>query len=158
MPRKKTRKRTKRTKKTLGFKPLFKFSWKRILATMFAGLVGIGLVEFIVGSAFMEDFLSSPIYNASAGLQGFIWYIIGASIIFGVVFYLLEQSTIRRTNLKEGLRLGFLYGVIAGAPMYILQYFLHTQTQAYMLGALIVILLNYTVAGGLAGFILDKMG
>jgi len=144
-------------KRTEHLKPLFRFDFKRILATTVAGFVGIALVEFIVGMAFWQDFMANPVFNATAGLTGFIVYIAGASVIFGVVFYLLEQSTIPHTNLKEGLRLGFLYGVIAAAPLYVMNFFLTTHTQAYMLGSLIVLLLDYTVAGALAGFILNKM-
>lgn len=135
----------------------FRFNFKRILATFFAGVIGIGAVEFILGSAFWDVFASSPVYNAAAGMQGFIAYIVGASIIFSVVFYLLEQSTAPRTNLMEGLRLGFLYGIIAAAPLYVMQFFLSTHTQAYLLGSLIVVLFDYVVAGGIAGFILNKM-
>jgi hypothetical protein len=144
-------------KRTEHLKPLFRFDFKRILATTVAGFVGIALVEFIVGMAFWQDFMANPVFNAAAGLTGFIVYIAGASIIFGVVFYLLEQSTIPHTNLREGLRLGFLYGVIAAAPLYVMNFFLTTHTQAYMLGSLIVLLLDYTVAGALAGFVLNKM-
>ena len=144
-------------KRTEHLRPLFKFDFKRILATTIAGFVGIALVEFIVGMAFWQDFMTNPVFNANAGMTGFIAYIAGASIIFGVVFYLLEQSTIPHTNLKEGLRLGFLYGVIAAAPLYAMNIFLTTHTQAYMLGSLIVLLLDYTLAGALAGFVLNKM-
>jgi sugar phosphate permease len=135
----------------------FKFDLMRILATTIAGFVGIALVEFIVGMAFYPDFMANPVFNASAGMTGLISYIVGASVVFGVVFYLLERSTIPHTNFKEGLRLGFLYGVIAAAPLYILNFFLTTHTQAYMLGSLIVLLLDYTIAGALAGFVLNKM-
>lgn len=135
----------------------FKFDFKRILATTIAGFVGIALVEFIVGMAFYSEFMANPLFNAAAGMTGFISYIVGASLVFGVVFYLLEQSTIPHTNLMEGLRLGFLYGVIAAAPLYVMNFFLTTHTQAYMLASLIVLLLDYTVAGALAGFILNKI-
>jgi len=135
----------------------FKFDFKRILATTIAGLIGIALVEFIVGMAFWQDFMANPVFNANAGMTGFVSYIVGAAVIFGVVFYLLEQSTIPHTNIKEGLRLGFLYGVIAAAPLYLMNFFITTHTQPYMLGSLIVLLLDYTVAGAFAGFILNKM-
>ncbi|MDD5182345.1 MAG: hypothetical protein PHC66_04210 [Candidatus Nanoarchaeia archaeon] len=135
----------------------FKFDLKRILATMFAGLVGIALVEFIVGMAFWQDFMVNPAFNAGAGMAGFISYIVGAAVIFGVVFYLLEQSTIPHTNFKEGLRLGFLYGIIAAAPLYVMNVFLTIHTQAYMLGSLIVLVLDYTIAGAFAGWLLNKM-
>jgi hypothetical protein len=144
-------------KKKDTIKPLFRFDFKRILATTICGLIGISLVEFVIGSAFWQDFMANPVFNASAGMTGFISYTVGASILFGVVFYLLEQSTIPHTNFREGMRLGFLYGVITAAPLYVMNIFLTTHTQAYMLGSLIVLLLDYTVAGALAGWVLNKM-
>jgi uncharacterized membrane protein len=147
----------RRTKRKAKSRLKFKFDFKRILATFFAGVIGIGVIEFILGYAFWDVFVSSPVFNIAAGMQGFLMYVIGASIIFGVVFYLLEQSTMPKTNLKEGIRLGFIYGVIVAAPWYVLNFFLSTHTQAYLLGSLIILLLDYVAAGGLAGFILSKM-
>ena len=122
-----------------------------------ASVYEFGHTPFFEAYHFQTPWMTSPVYNAAAGMQGFIMYFVGASIIFGVVFYLLEQSTMPKTNLKEGLRLGFIYGIIVAGPWYVLNFFISTHTQEYLLGSLIVLLLNYVVAGGLAGFILSKM-
>ena len=103
-------------------------------------VISMLLVEFVVGSLFYRDFISSPATKYSPNMQDFLAYILGSSFVF-TYFFLAEYS-------KKDLQwFGLKYGLIVSLSVFVYSFFLTLNTLTYDFALALVWLLDYSLMG-----------
>ena len=130
---------------------------KDMIVAFIGAFIGLIIVEFTLGWAFLDVFKASPVY-AGAGLGGILGFAIGTALVFGYFFtYMADAMKVKRRWIS-GFKLGVFFGLIAMLPWTIMAYFLTTFDFTYIIITTIYGLVEFGVAGLFAMFLLAKFG